>query len=75
GLVKRVSDSEDRRVRRLSLTVEGRVLTLRALKVQVQVIENMMAALSAEECETLGDYMRRVGHHMLANPMAADKAI
>ena len=75
GLVKRVPDSEDRRVRRLSLTAEGRMLTLRALKVQVQVIENMMAALSAEECEALGDYMRRVGHHMLANPLSADSAV
>jgi MarR family transcriptional regulator, organic hydroperoxide resistance regulator len=75
GLVDRVPDSEDVRVRRLSLTAEGRMPTLRALKVQVQVIENMMAAPSAEECEALGDHMRRVGHHMLANPLSADTAV
>jgi hypothetical protein len=48
---------------------------LRALKVQVQVIENMMAALSAEDCAALGDSMRRAGHHMLANPLSADPAV
>ncbi len=72
GLVRRVPDGEDRRVRRLTLSPEGRTLTLQALKVQVQVIENMMAALSAEECETLGDYMRRVGSHMLSKPPLPD---
>ena len=71
-LVNRVPDSDDRRVRRLSLTAEGGMLTLRAPKVQVQVIETMMAAFSAEECEASGDHMRRVGHHMLANPLSAD---
>ncbi len=75
GLVKRTPDGEDRRVRRLTLTSEGRVLTLRALKVQVEVIEGMMAALSAAECEALGDFMRRVGHHMLGHPPAPDSPI
>ncbi|MCO4052654.1 MAG: winged helix-turn-helix transcriptional regulator [Bosea sp.] len=74
GLVRRVPDRDDRRVRRLNLSPEGRILTLRALKVQVQVIENMMAALSAEECATLGDFMRRVGQHMLAHPLPPDGA-
>lgn len=69
GLVSRVADRDDKRLRRLSLSPAGRALTLRALKVQVQVIEHMMEALSAEECEALGDFMRRVGGHMLANPV------
>lgn len=70
-LVKRTPDGEDRRVRRLSLTDAGRTLTAEALQVQVRVIEGMMAALSAAECEALGDYMRRVGHHMLNHPQVA----
>lgn len=65
GLLARAADAEDRRVRRLRLTDEGRALTERALQVQVGVIEDMMLALTAEECERLGDYMRRVGAHML----------
>ncbi len=64
GLVTRIADSQDRRVRRLRLTDNGQVLTQKALAVQVTVIEDMMLALSAEECEQLGDYMRRVGTHM-----------
>lgn len=75
GLVGRVPDRQDRRVRRLWLSAEGRVLTLRALKVQVEVIEAMMGALSDEECEALGDFMRRVGQHMLAQQLPrADKS-
>lgn len=74
GLVTRVPDSGDKRVRRLTLTADGQVLTLSALKVQVQVIEGMMAALSADECETLGDYMRRVGQHMLTRPQVPKDA-
>ena len=68
GLVMRVPDAHDKRVRRLDLTQEGRSLTLRALKVQVEVIEHMMEALSADECDALGESMRRVGRHLLANP-------
>ncbi len=67
GLVERIADNQDRRVRRLRLTEEGRVLTVQALDVQVAVIEDMMLALSAEECEQLGSYMRRVGVHLTAS--------
>jgi MarR family transcriptional regulator, organic hydroperoxide resistance regulator len=64
GLVARIVDSQDRRLRRLRLTEEGRMLTAQALGVQVAVIEDMMLALTGEECEQLGDYMRRVGAHL-----------
>jgi MarR family transcriptional regulator, organic hydroperoxide resistance regulator len=66
GLVERIADNQDKRVRRLRLTDEGRALTTQALGVQVTVIEDMMLALSAEECEQLGSYMRRVGAHLAA---------
>jgi DNA-binding MarR family transcriptional regulator len=64
GLVERILDGQDRRVRRLRLTDKGLALTQQALAVQVRVIEEMMLALSDEECDQLGDAMRRVGQHM-----------
>jgi MarR family transcriptional regulator, organic hydroperoxide resistance regulator len=70
GLIERGQDKTDKRVRRLHLTQAGTDLVLNALRVQVTVIENMMQALSAEECDQLGDFMRRVGMHM-AGPKQA----
>jgi MarR family transcriptional regulator, organic hydroperoxide resistance regulator len=67
-LVTRIADQTDRRVRRLRLTAEGETLTQQALGVHIHVIEDMMLALSAEECELLGDFMRRVGTHMMGKP-------
>ncbi len=67
GWIERRGDLGDARVKRLHLTAQGEVLTGRALRVQVQVIEGMMGALSAAECDALGDMMRRVGRHMAQN--------
>jgi MarR family transcriptional regulator, organic hydroperoxide resistance regulator len=63
-LVLRIPDSQDKRVRRLRLTPAGHALTKRALAVQVAVIEDMMLVLTADECEQLGDFMRRIGAHV-----------
>jgi MarR family transcriptional regulator, organic hydroperoxide resistance regulator len=67
GLVMRKSDASDKRTRRLFLTEKGAALALEALAIHTQVIENMMAALSAEECEQLGDFMRRVGTYLVSD--------
>jgi MarR family transcriptional regulator, organic hydroperoxide resistance regulator len=64
GVVERRGDPGDARVKRLHLTGRGEALTRQAMQVQVGVIEGMMEALSAAECETLGDMMRRVGRYM-----------
>jgi MarR family transcriptional regulator, organic hydroperoxide resistance regulator len=72
GLVERIADSQDKRVRRLRLTDQGRALTAQALGVQVSVIEDMMLALSADECEQLGSYMRRVGAHLTQSVRTPD---
>lgn len=64
NLIMRTSDSADKRVRRLHLTDSGTELVMDGLKVQVDVIEDMMQALSAAECDQLGDLMRRVGAHI-----------
>jgi MarR family transcriptional regulator, organic hydroperoxide resistance regulator len=74
GLVVRKSDSADKRIRRLFLTDNGVSLTREALAIHTRVIENMMEALSAEECEQLGDYMRRVGAHLVADGKSASTA-
>ena len=65
GLVIRMPDSKDKRLRRLCLTDQGLALTQEALGLQVKVIEDMMGALTAEECDQLGDLMRRVGTFMV----------
>jgi MarR family transcriptional regulator, organic hydroperoxide resistance regulator len=70
GLVLRTADQADRRIRRLRLTPEGEALTVRALAAHAGVIEHMMKALSAEECEALGDKMRRIGAFVTAGSAA-----
>jgi DNA-binding MarR family transcriptional regulator len=65
GLIERGRDDRDARVRRLRLTPEGASLSHKAFAVQTGVIEGMMEALSAEECDALGDMMRRIGRHMI----------
>jgi MarR family transcriptional regulator, organic hydroperoxide resistance regulator len=65
GLIERRGDPGDARVKRLHLTQDGAHLTRKAMQVQVGVIEGMMGALKAEECDALGDMMRRVGRHMV----------
>ncbi len=70
GWIERRGDPADARVKRLHLTAAGEALTRRAMQVQVNVIEGMMGALTPEECDTLGDMMRRVGRHMLRDGAA-----
>ncbi len=64
GLLQRIDDAGDMRVRKLRLTPAGEELALQALAIHVGLIEEMMEALTTEECERLGDFMRRVGAHM-----------
>jgi MarR family transcriptional regulator, organic hydroperoxide resistance regulator len=66
GLVIRLPDESDRRVRRLRLTDTGKDLIVQAFEVQVRLIEDMMTVLTAEECDVMGDYMRRVGARLAA---------
>jgi DNA-binding MarR family transcriptional regulator len=71
-LVERRPDADDRRVLRLYLTPEGAALANRAIAVQAKVIDNMMAATTPEECEMVGDSMRRIVIRLLE--MQADAA-
>ena len=59
-LIERRNDEADRRVRRLWLTSAGEALTRQAMAIYVVRIEAMMAVLSDEECNAVGEMMRRV---------------
>lgn len=61
GYVARIADAEDKRIRRLRLTPEGKALTLEAIAIHVALIERMMGTCSEEECNAIGDHMRRMG--------------
>lgn len=70
GLVRRDADDSDKRVRRLTLTVEGEAQAREGLAAQVSLIEYMMGALTDEECETVGRLMRKVGQRLAEDPSA-----
>lgn len=59
-LIERRGDEADRRVRRLWLTPAGEAVTRQAMAVHVERIEAMMHVLSDEECNSIGEMMRRV---------------
>jgi DNA-binding MarR family transcriptional regulator len=65
GWMERRGDAGDARVKRLYLTGAGEELTRRAMAVQIGVIEGMMGALTPEECDAMGNMMRRIGRRML----------
>lgn len=67
-LIDRRPDAEDRRLRRLFLTPEGEAQAREGLAIQVRLIEHMMGSLSAQECEQIGEMMRRVGKFLAEKP-------
>lgn len=66
GLIERRTDDDDRRVLRLTLTGKGETLTEDALAIQTEVIERSMAASSVDECNRVGDVMRRMVEQLTA---------
>jgi DNA-binding MarR family transcriptional regulator len=60
ALVKRETDGKDRRVLRLFLTHSGEALLMDALKVHMALIEKVMAASTPDECDFVGEHMRRI---------------
>ena len=59
GLVQRDADAVDARVKRLSLTTDGRRLAVAAQKVQIDVVSAMVAGTSARDLKIIGAAMRR----------------
>lgn len=65
GIVRRENDANDRRVMRLYLTGEGEALLKRAIDVYSGLIERVMAHASANDCERMGEHMRRIEEMLL----------
>lgn len=60
GLLRREGDEKDRRVLRLTLTEAGVSLLMEALKVHMGLIELAMSQSTPEQCDMIGEHMRKV---------------
>ncbi|RCS25304.1 MarR family transcriptional regulator [Phyllobacterium salinisoli] len=60
GLLRRESDRKDKRVLRLYLTDEGERRLMQALEVYTTLIDRVMNQSTPEECDRMGDMMRRI---------------
>lgn len=60
GLIERVKHQTDARVRLVSLTPEGRDVTMRATKEHARIVAQMMAAISAQEAATVRQAMVKI---------------
>lgn len=65
GLIERRPDETDRRVLRLHLTDQGKALVKRAIAIQTDLVDEIMSVSSPEDCEIVGDVMRRMTALML----------
>ncbi|MCA0399300.1 MAG: MarR family winged helix-turn-helix transcriptional regulator [Proteobacteria bacterium] len=74
GWVRRDTDDEDRRVRRLFLTPEGERIARLGLAAETRLLDDMMNALTEAECNQLGDYMRRINDHLRRKPTTGQKS-
>jgi len=71
GLVERRPDADDRRVLRLHLTPQGETLAGEAIAIQAGIVNDIMSLSSDEECELVGDAMRRIANHLLTSQTAS----
>lgn len=60
GYIERVSDSMDRRNKRIHLTQKGRNLLLEIRKVQKKVLESLSSEVSAEDMETFKRVIKKI---------------
>ncbi len=60
GLLRREGDEKDRRVLRLTLTDTGVALLMEALKVHMELIELAMSQSTPEQCDMIGEQMRKI---------------
>jgi DNA-binding MarR family transcriptional regulator len=60
GLLRRESDEKDRRILRIFLTGAGEALLARALTVHAALIELAMSRSTPQECDMVGEHMRRI---------------
>ena len=60
GLIRREGDQKDKRVMRLYLTEGGEERLMEALKVYTALIDRVMAQSTPEQCDAMGEQMRRI---------------
>lgn len=60
GLMRREGDAKDKRVLRLYLTEEGEKRLAQALAAYTTLIDRVMSQSTPEECDRMGDMMRRI---------------
>jgi DNA-binding MarR family transcriptional regulator len=59
-LLKREGDAKDKRIMRLTLTADGEKLLMKALKIHTALIEKAMSQSTPDECDLIGEQMRRI---------------
>lgn len=60
GLLRREGDAHDKRVMRMYLTETGEERLMEALAVYTALIDKVMDQSSVEECDQMGDIMRKI---------------
>lgn len=60
GLTERRKDETDKRILRLYLTDKGRDVTLKALAIELELIEHSLSTSNLEECNQVGRIMNRM---------------
>ncbi len=60
GWIRREGDEKDKRVLRLYLTPSGELKLREALKAYSALIERVLSQSTPEQCDAMGDVMRRV---------------
>ena len=60
GLLRREGDEKDKRILRLALTEAGEALLMQALKVHMALIEKAMSQSTPEQCDMIGEQMRKI---------------
>ena len=60
GLIERRGDGRDKRVLRLFLTPEGKVVTEKAMAIQTALIDTVMATTPEERCLMVAEHMERI---------------
>ncbi len=66
GLLRREGDENDKRILRLTLTAEGEALLAEALKVHTTLIEVAMSQSTPEQCDMIGEQMRKIAEAVKA---------
>lgn len=65
GLIERRANASDKRALRLFLTDSGRSLAREAMAIQAAIIDEIMSLSTPEECDIVGDSMRRIVDRLL----------